>query len=221
MREGGSVLKPNFSQLPVCVGDVTLRVARGHFATGHSHINYLIDVTAQKASLREAEAVAQQLFERYLCAAPVDTILCLDGTRVIGACLARRLMQMDGAQAGRDMYVLREEADQAGNILVRDNARHMYAGKNRADSGGLFGPPGPPPAGGMACVEAYGGRTAGIAAIYSRRTELDGIAVMSLFDCTDLPDYASYPPEQCPFCQQGRELDAVVNSFGYTVMQEI
>ena len=220
VERGGSVLKPNFSQLPVCVGDVTLRVARGHFATGHSHINYLIDVTAQKASLREAEAVAQQLFERYLCAAPVDTILCLDGTRVIGACLARRLMQMDGAQAGRDMYVLREEADQAGNIRVRDNARHMYAGKNVLILVASL-TTGTTARRGMACVEAYGGRTAGIAAIYSRRTELDGIAVMSLFDCTDLPDYASYPPEQCPFCRQGRELDAVVNSFGYTVMQEI
>ena len=57
-------MEPKFFQLPVCVGDVTLRVARGHFATRHSHINYLIDVTAQKSSLREAEAVAARFPDR-------------------------------------------------------------------------------------------------------------------------------------------------------------
>ena len=56
----------HFFKLPICVGDVTLRVAKGHFATTHSHINYLIDVTAQKASLNEATSVAQQLVESYL-----------------------------------------------------------------------------------------------------------------------------------------------------------
>ena len=215
-------MEPNFFQLPVCVGDVTLRVARGHFATRHSHINYLIDVTAQKASLREAEAVAQQLAERHLSNSLVDTILCLDGTRVIGTCLARQLTQSGyrSMNEGRDMYVLRAEADGEGKILIRDNARHMIRGKNVLLLVASL-TTGTTARRGMACVEAYGGRTAGIAAIYSRRTELDGIAVMSLFDCTDLPDYASYPPEQCPFCRQGRELDAVVNSFGYTVMQEI
>ena len=115
-------MEPNFFQLPVCVGDVTLRVARGHFATRHSHINYLIDVTAQKASLREAEAVAQQLAERHLSNSLVDTILCLDGTRVIGTCLARQLTQSGyrSMNEGRDMYVLRAEADGEGKILIRD-----------------------------------------------------------------------------------------------------
>ena len=82
-------MEPKFFKLPVCVGDVTLNVARGHFATSHSHTNYFIDVTAQKASLKEAEAVAQQLVEHHLSNTMVDTILCLDGTRVIGTCLAR------------------------------------------------------------------------------------------------------------------------------------
>ena len=86
-------MAPKFFKLPVCVGDVTLNVAKGHFATSHSHTNYFIDVTAQKASLREAEAVAQQLAEHHLSNTMVDTILCLDGTRVIGTCLARELTQ--------------------------------------------------------------------------------------------------------------------------------
>ena len=32
-------------ELPVRRGNVPLRVARGHFATNHSHINYYIDIS--------------------------------------------------------------------------------------------------------------------------------------------------------------------------------
>ena len=52
-------MEPKFFKLPVCVGDETLRVAQGHFATRNSHINYFIDVTRQQSCLQDAEAVAQ------------------------------------------------------------------------------------------------------------------------------------------------------------------
>ena len=42
------------TNLPVMRGNVPLRVARGHFATNHSHINYYIDITYQKTRLSEA-----------------------------------------------------------------------------------------------------------------------------------------------------------------------
>lgn len=212
-------MEPKFFQLPICVGDVTLRVARGHFATRHSHINYLIDVTAQKASLREAEAVAAQLAERHLASSMVDTILCLDGTRVIGTCLARQLTQAGyrSINEGRDIFVLRAEADGEGKILIRDNARHMVRDKNVLLLVASL-TTGATARRGMECVAYYGGRTVGVAAIYSHQTRMEGIPVAALFDCTDLPDYASYPPDQCPFCRRGTPLDAVVNSFGYSVV---
>lgn len=214
-------MEPKFFQLPVCVGDVTLRVARGHFATRHSHINYLIDVTAQKSSLREAEAVAQQLAERHLADTMVDTILCLDSTRVIGTCLARQLTQSAyrSINEGRDVYILRAETDSEGKILIRDNARHMIQDKNVLILVASM-TTGTTARRGMECVRYYGGRPAGVVAIYSHRTEMEGVPVASLFDCTDLPDYASYPPDQCPFCRQGKPLDAVVNSFGYSTVSE-
>ena len=74
--------------------DLHLRVASGHFATNHSHSNYYIDVSAQKSRLSEAKAVAQELCANYNYANKiVDTILCLDGTQVIGACLANELTE--------------------------------------------------------------------------------------------------------------------------------
>ena len=104
-------MEPRFYKLPTSVGDVSLLVARGHFATRNSHTNYFIDVTAQRSSLHEAEAVAQQLAERNLTSSTlVDTILCMDGTRVIGTCLAQRLTRGGprSLNAGKEIFVLRE-----------------------------------------------------------------------------------------------------------------
>ena len=73
--------------------NLLLRVSKGHFATSHSHINYYIDVTMQKSRLSEAKAVADELVSYYNSSTIVDTILCLDGTQVIGTCLAEALME--------------------------------------------------------------------------------------------------------------------------------
>ena len=208
------------SHLPVRRGKVPLRLARGHFATNHSHINYYIDITFQKTRLSEAQASAYELVSNFMVNTPVDTILCLDGTRVIGTCLARELTQAGyrSINEERDIYILRAELDANGKILFRDNARIMIEGKNvlilaaSLTTGGTARR-------GMECIRYYGGNVAGIAAIYSHRTELDGVAVSALFDYADLPDYASYPAEACPLCRQGTPLDAVVNSFGYSKVE--
>ena len=124
-------MEPKFFKLPVCVGDVTLRVAQGHFATRNSHTNYFIDVTNQQSCLQEADAVAQQLAQRLLSYTMVDTILCMDGTRVIGTCLARQLSQESyrAINAGKDIYLLRENLSSNGQLIFRDNARFMLEGK--------------------------------------------------------------------------------------------
>ena len=85
-------MEPRFFKIPTSVGDVSLRVAQGHFATRNSHTNYFIDVTSQQSCIRDADAVAQQLSQRNLAQhLMIDTILCMDGTRVIGTCLAQKL----------------------------------------------------------------------------------------------------------------------------------
>ena len=73
----------NMVKLPTNKSSLFLRVAKGHFATSHSHINYYIDVTTQKARLSEAKAVAKELVAAYQHSTIVDTVLCLDGTQVI------------------------------------------------------------------------------------------------------------------------------------------
>ena len=67
----------NMVKLPTNKSSLFLRVAKGHFATSHSHINYYIDVTTQKARLSEAKAVAKELVAAYQHNTIVDTVLCL------------------------------------------------------------------------------------------------------------------------------------------------
>lgn len=213
-------MEPRFFKIPVCVGDVSLRVAQGHFATRNSHTNYFVDVTSQQSCLRDAEAVAQQLAQRNLSHNTiVDTILCMDGTRVIGTCLARRLTEggYRSMNAGREIYLLRENPGTDGKLIFRDNARFMLEGKNvllllaSVTTGGTVRK-------GIECVKYYKGSVAGIAAVYSHLKEIDGIPVVSLFDTNDLPGYASYLPEECPMCRDKQELDAVVDKFGYSAL---
>ena len=79
----------NMVKLPTKKSNLFLRVAKGHFATSHSHINYYIDVTTQKSRLSEAKAVAKELVAAYQHSTIVDTVLCLDGTQVIGQIILR------------------------------------------------------------------------------------------------------------------------------------
>ena len=88
-----------------------LRVAKGHFATNDRHSNYYIDVVAQKARLSEAKAVAEELSSYFGHTTIVDTVLCLDGTEVIGACLADQLTKADfvNMNAHKTIYVVTPE----------------------------------------------------------------------------------------------------------------
>ena len=78
-------------KLPVKRGNAPLRIAKGHFVTNHSHINYYVDITFQKTRLSEARDSAYQLVSNFVNDTPVDTVLCLDGTAVLGTCIAEEL----------------------------------------------------------------------------------------------------------------------------------
>ncbi len=65
----------------------------GHFATKHSHVNYFLDMTTLKIRQSNAEEAAKALVPLYKHNTVVDTIVCLDGTEVIGAFLAEKLTE--------------------------------------------------------------------------------------------------------------------------------
>ena len=203
--------------LPIRYGDVPLRVARGHFATNHSHINYYIDITYQKTRLSEAKDVARQLVSHFINNTPVDTILCLDGTAVIGACVASELTKngFRTINAHNTIYVLEPEYNANSQIIFRDNIQPMIRGKHvlvlmASVTTGFTA---------KRSIEAigyYGGKVAGVAALYRAVDEVEGHPVRSVYSINDLPDYQSYDYHECPYCKQGQPIDALVNSFGYS-----
>lgn len=75
-------------EIPRKYSNFPLRVAMGHFATNHSHLNYYIDFTMSKHRLSEARAGTQILCSKISPSQIIDTIICPDGTKVIGACMA-------------------------------------------------------------------------------------------------------------------------------------
>ena len=209
----------NLVKLPTGKPNLLLRVSKGHYATSHSHINYYIDVTLSKFRLSEARAVAAELVSEYKSTTIIDTILCLDGTEVIGACMASELTR-DGyvnMNAHQTIYVITPEYTTGSQIILRDNLAPMVKGKHvlilaaSITTGYTV----------QAAVEAvnyYGGMVAGLSAIFATTHECMGYPVTSIFDPASLPDYASYDSRDCPMCKAGQHIDALVNSFGYSAL---
>lgn len=201
--------------LPIRRGNTKLRVARGHFATNHSHINYYIDITYQKTRLSEAGESARQLVGHFINDTPVDTILCLDGTAVLGTCVAQELTKTGFRTINQHqtIYVLEPEYNANSQIIFRDNIQSMIRDKHvlilmASVTTGFTA---------KRSIEAigyYGGKVAGVASIYSAVDEVGGYPVRSVYNIKDIPDYASYDYRECPYCKQGQRLDALVNSFG-------
>ena len=209
----------NTVKLPTKNSRLFLRVAKGHFATSHSHINYYIDVTTQKTRLSEAQEVARELVSAYRLSTIVDTILCLDGTQVIGSCVANELTR-DGfmnMNAHQTIYVITPEYTTGSQIILRDNIVPMVRGKHVLILAASI-TTGFTAQAAIEAVEYYGGQVAGLSAIFATTHDFMGHQVTSIFDPNNLPDYASYESRDCPLCKAGQHIDALVNSFGYSVL---
>ena len=193
------------------------RVARGHFASASCHSNYYIDVVAQKSRISEAKAVAEELRSYFYHTTVVDTILCLDGTQVIGTCLAEELTNGNfmNLNAHQTIYVVTPEHTTGSQLIFRDNIIPMISGKNvlilaASVTTGYTA---------QAAIEAikyYSGVVAGVCSIFATLDECAGYPVNSVFDPKDLGDYATFSSHECPMCKQGAKIDALVNSFGFS-----
>ena len=202
---------------PTSKADIVLKVSHGHFATGHSHINYYIDVTEQKFCLSEARKVAQELAREYKATTLIDTILCLDGTEVIASCMASEMTKPGymNINQDHDIFVLTPEHSVGSQLIFRENTAPMIEGKNvlilmASVSTGYTAKSA------IETVAYYGGKMVGIASIFATVDEVSGYPVTHLFDPRDLHGYASHEAVDCPLCKAGVKLDAIVNSFGYS-----
>ncbi|MBQ8763903.1 MAG: phosphoribosyltransferase [Clostridia bacterium] len=208
----------NITKIKTKRNNLFLRVAQGHFATSHSHSNYYIDVAAQKSRLSEAKAVAQELCAHYNYKVKiVDTILCLDGTEVIGTCLANELTKQNlmNINAHQTIYVVTPEITSGSQLMFRDNIVPMIKGKHVLVLA-VSVATGATAKAAVEAVKYYGGEVVGIASIFATAEECDGYTVNSVFNPNDLEGYFTCPSHECPLCKEGKKLDALINCHGFS-----
>jgi orotate phosphoribosyltransferase len=192
-------------------------VFQGHFATRHSHNSRYIDMTRILHEHTMANHAARILAQRYSYDKLVDTVVCMDGSEVVGAFLARHLAKDDRFNINRDknIDIITPEYDSNGQLIFRANLTPMVAGKpvllliSTVNSGKTVQRA-------LECVEYYGGTVQGIAAIFSTQEEVSGIPVYSLFTPQDIPGYLTSAPKNCPMCKEGKKIDALSNSYGFS-----
>ncbi|MDD2418632.1 MAG: orotate phosphoribosyltransferase [Oscillospiraceae bacterium] len=197
--------------------NIKIGLIPGHFATNHSHVNYYVDLTSIKSRHKMAKAAAEELAKQYLTSTPIDTIICLEGTEMVGAFLADALAQSGTLimNSGNDICVLTPELNSNNQMIFRDNTQKMVWGKNillliaSASTGKTINRS-------IDCLQYYSGRLVGIAAVFSAIRESHDLPVNAIFTEEDIPEYNSMPTMECKMCKNKRKIDAIVNSYGYS-----
>ncbi len=197
--------------------NAALKVTPGHFATNHSHINYYLDMTTLKTRVNEAQQVAKTLGGMYLYNTIVDTIVCMEGTEVIGAFIAEELTKsgLHSMNMHQTIYVVRPEFNNNSQIIFRENLVPMIRGKHviilmaTITTGNSVNKA-------IESIQYYGGLLQGVSAVFSAVEQINDIPIRSVFGKKNVPDYADYDYRDCPLCKAGKPLDALVNAFGYS-----
>lgn len=197
---------------------VAIHAVQGHFATGHSHINYYINITSLKSRISEARELAKLLAAKFTSHITVDTIVCMDGMDVVGAFLAEELEKrniMTITNLHETVYVVPPEFNSNNQMIFRDNSIPAIRGKHvllllaTTTTGDTIRQS-------LECIRYYGGSVAGVVSAFSTIKEVEGFPVEYAFNEEDVPGYAAYPAGDCPFCKKGHRVEAMVNGFGYS-----
>lgn len=198
--------------------NLEVTVFSGHFATRHSHNTHYIDITRMKHEFMMAQEAAMTLAQRYTYEKQIDTIVCLDGSEIIGAFLAQQLSKSDrfALNRNKNINIVTPEYDTNGQLIFRDNLISMIHGKNllllisTVNSGRTVRRS-------VDCAVYYGGVVQGITSIFSALDAVGDISVYCLFKPEDIPGYETHPPQECPMCKAGQKIDALSNSYGFSL----
>ena len=147
----------------------------------------------------------------------VDTIVCMDGTEVVGAYLAQEFEKRGfrNTNLHDTIYVVTPEYNANNQLIFRDNMQMMVRDKNillllaTATTGKTLNQS-------IECIEYYGGKISAINAIFSAVDKAHSIPVNAIFTRKDMPDYQTYSFRDCPLCQKQERVDAIVNTYGYS-----
>lgn len=192
---------------------ISIGIIPGHYATNHSHVNYYVDMTSIKTSMKMAKDSAKELAAGF-SNTYVDTVICLEGTEILGAFLAEALSQ-NGINQNKDINVVTPELNAVNQMIFRDNTQKKIWGKkvllliSSASTGKSINRA-------IDCLQYYSGELVAVSAIFSAIEQINGIEIKALFTDKDLPHYDNFLANECPMCRNGIKVDALINSFGYS-----
>jgi hypothetical protein len=199
---------------------IKMNVIPGHFTTSQFHISHYLDLYDLKTNVSLARDVAIELALPYLTTTPVDTIVCMEGTEVIGAYMAEELLQEGTSviNSGKEIHVVTPMSNVNRKLMFQSNIRNLILNQNTVllvssiSSGITINSA-------LECLSYYGAIVVGISALFSAYTEKSEYEINAMFTSEDIPDYKIFSPDQCAMCKQGHKLDALIIHDGYTKMQ--
>lgn len=194
-----------------------IKVMKGHFATSNSHLNTYIDMSTVKTRHNNAREAAKELANEYIGNTYVNTIVCLDETEVIGTFMAEQLSDSSRQSLSyqNNISVITPEFNGLGQIMFRDNKQRMIKDQQvlilaaSVTTGKTISKA-------IESVLYYGGHICGVCSIFSAVNKIAGMDIKTIFTSRDVPDYRAYSHANCPMCQEGKRVEALVNSYGYS-----
>ena len=194
---------------------ISVQVATGHFATGSAHRSHYIDIFDLKSNSTVAKHAAREMAASYRSNTIVDVIVYMDGTEVLAAYLAEELLQPGAMNDGGEILIITPMIRADGRFVFHQNVQEKIINKNAilivasmstgATSNSV-----------LECLDFYGCNLVGISAVFSAVPEAGDRKIYSLFSTVEIPDYWFCSPSDCPLCKEGRKIDAVFSSEGYT-----
>ena len=196
---------------------ITVQVIPGHFATSSAHRSHYIDIFELKSGSSVARLAARELSAPYRAHTIVDVIVYMDGTEILAAYLADELLQPGSGviNQGSEIYILAPMIRADGHFIFHQSVQEKIRNKNvvlivaSMSTGATADRV-------LECLDYYGCKLVGISAVFSAVPEVNGHKIHSLFTTEEIPDYRFYSTSECTMCREGRKLDAVFNSEGYT-----
>jgi orotate phosphoribosyltransferase len=195
---------------------ISVKVIPGHYATNSAHINNYLDVSPLKSNALVARDVARELAIPYLSSSLVETIVCMENTKVIGAFIAEELLQhgMSVMNSESEINVVTPLNNTSGKMIFFDSEIKLITNRKilllvaTISSGKTVNNT-------LECLEYYGGELAGISTLFLASDLNLDLEVNTLFTAEDIHDYKIYNPSECELCKAGVKVNAIISSEGY------